>query len=212
VRESMTEQEWLLCDDPSAMLDTLRGQLSDRKLRLFACACGRRIWPLLHDGRNRKAVEVGELYADGQVDSGRLGAARAAVRRVKCSGWISGDGAAFSAVLEIMSDVGEHWRVWKEAKQAKKERAKLLREIVGGPVRLARVNPEWITPDVLAVAAATYDDRTLPSGHLDLARVAVLSDALEEAECDHAHILAHLRGLGPHVRGCWAVDLLLGKE
>ena len=43
-------------------------------------------------------------------------------------------------------------------------------------------------------------------------RLAVLFDALEEAGCDDAEILNHLRSPGPHVRGCWAVDLLLGKE
>jgi hypothetical protein len=41
---------------------------------------------------------------------------------------------------------------------------------------------------------------------------AILADALEEAGCTDAAILSHLRGPGPHVRGCWVVDLLLGKE
>ena len=47
---------------------------------------------------------------------------------------------------------------------------------------------------------------------LDPDRLAVLADALEEAGCDNADLLSHLRGPGPHVRGCWALDLLLGKE
>jgi predicted DNA-binding WGR domain protein len=66
--------------------------------------------------------------------------------------------------------------------------------------------------DVLALAQAAYEERIMPSGELDPARLAVLSDALEEAGCDNPDILAHLRSLGPHVRGCWVVDLLLGKE
>jgi len=65
---------------------------------------------------------------------------------------------------------------------------------------------------VVALAQAAYDERELPAGTLDLARLAVLADALEEAGCTAQTILDHLRGPGPHVRGCWAVDLILGKE
>jgi hypothetical protein len=62
------------------------------------------------------------------------------------------------------------------------------------------------------LAQAVYDERELPSGHLDAARLAVLADMLEEAGCADAHLLGHLRSAGPHVRGCWAVDVLIGKE
>ena len=65
---------------------------------------------------------------------------------------------------------------------------------------------------MVALAQAAYDERELPAGTLDTARLGVLADALEESGCDQADLLAHLRGPGPHVRGCWAVDLLLGKE
>jgi hypothetical protein len=65
---------------------------------------------------------------------------------------------------------------------------------------------------VVALAQAAYEQRELPAGTLDLTRLAVLADALEEAGCDQADLLGHLRGPGPHVRGCWAVDLVLGKS
>jgi hypothetical protein len=71
---------------------------------------------------------------------------------------------------------------------------------------------QWNDGTVRRLAEGAYEHRLLPSGTLDLARLAVLADALEEAGCDQADILKHLRGPGPHVRGCWAVDLLLGKE
>ena len=64
---------------------------------------------------------------------------------------------------------------------------------------------------MVALARAAYDQRELPSGALDTTRLAVLADALEEAGCDQADLLTHLRGPGPHVRGCWVVDLILGK-
>jgi hypothetical protein len=59
------ETAWLACTDPDAMLRFLRGRVSERKLRLFACACIRRIWTLLPDDRCRQAVQVIERCADG---------------------------------------------------------------------------------------------------------------------------------------------------
>jgi hypothetical protein len=61
----MNETEWLACADPTPMLNFLRGRASGRKLRLFGCACLRKIWYLVTDGRSRTAVEVTERYADG---------------------------------------------------------------------------------------------------------------------------------------------------
>jgi hypothetical protein len=62
----------------------------------------------------------------------------------------------------------------------------------------------------VSLAEAAYEHRELPSGHLELARLAVLSDALEEAGAT-GEVLDHLRATGPHVRGCWALDLVLGR-
>jgi hypothetical protein len=87
----------------------------------------------------------------------------------------------------------------------------LLRDCFGNPHRPVALDPAWPTPDALALARAAYEGRELPRGTLDPATLSVLSDALEEAGCRDGQVLDHLRGPGPHVRGCWVVDLLLGK-
>ena len=92
-----------------------------------------------------------------------------------------------------------------------REQAALLRDIFGNPFRPVSLAPAWRTPDVLQLAQAAYDNRLLPSGLLDDTRLAVLADALEEAGCVNADMLAHCRGPGPHVRGCWVADAVLGK-
>jgi hypothetical protein len=94
--------------------------------------------------------------------------------------------------------------------------AGLLRDIIGNPVRPCRPPPAgvfaWNSGTLPRLAQAAYDDRLLPSGHLDPNRLAVLADALEEAGCQDSNILDHCRWPGEHVRGCWVVDLILGKS
>jgi len=89
--------------------------------------------------------------------------------------------------------------------------AAIVKEVFGNPFRPIALKPAWRTPTVTALATGTYNERVLPAGTLDPDRLAVLADALEDAGCDNEDILSHLRGPGPHVRGCWVVDLLLGK-
>jgi hypothetical protein len=80
-----------------------------------------------------------------------------------------------------------------------------LRDIFGNPFRPVTFDPRWLTATVVALATGIYAERAFD-------RMPILADALEEAGCDHADILAHCRGDGPHVRGCWVVDLVLGKS
>jgi hypothetical protein len=88
----------------------------------------------------------------------------------------------------------------------------LIREVFGNPFRPLTLDPAWLTPTVVSLAQAAYDNRILPAGMLEADRLAILADALEEAGCDSAEILNHLRQPGDHVRSCWVVDRLLGKE
>src|SRR5207248_10447105 len=76
---AMTEAEWLACADPRAMLKFL-GAVSERKQRLLACACVRRVWHMLPNARSRKAVEIGERLADGLITAEKLKAVRGGVR------------------------------------------------------------------------------------------------------------------------------------
>jgi hypothetical protein len=88
----------------------------------------------------------------------------------------------------------------------------LLRCVFGNPFRSLAIDPAWLTAMVGSLAQAAYDERELPGGHLDPARLTILADALEEAGCTDSVLLGHLRNPGPHVRGCHVVDLLLGKS
>jgi hypothetical protein len=97
-------------------------------------------------------------------------------------------------------------------KAARREQADLVREVFGNPFRPVAVDPVWLTPIVTALAEAAYQQQQLPQGTLDVLRLAVLADALEEAGCTDAGLLNHLRDWRPHVRGCWAVDLVLARK
>jgi hypothetical protein len=92
--------------------------------------------------------------------------------------------------------------------------AHLLRDLFGPwPFRPPALDPAvlaWNGGAVRLLAQVAYDQRELPSGHLERDRVLILADALEDAGCTDAELLGHLRGPGPHSRGCWAVDLVLG--
>jgi hypothetical protein len=95
--------------------------------------------------------------------------------------------------------------------------ADLLRCIIGNPFRPRPALPPdllaWQDATIFRLAQAAYNERPLPAGHLDVHRLAVLSDALEEAGLPlDNELLLHLRRPGSHVRGCFAVDAILGLE
>src|SRR5262249_33654367 len=113
--------------------------------------------------------------------------------------------AVLDAVIRLVAGVRSGLQL------SRAPQAHLFREVFGKPFRSLLFDPAWLTPTTSSLAQTPYDERELPSGHLDPARLAVLSDALEEAGCTDADLLSHLRSLGPHVRGCWALDLILGK-
>jgi hypothetical protein len=218
----MTEADWLACGDPMTMLEALRGRASERKLRLFAVACCRGIWHLLADERSRAAIAVIEQYADGLVGRERLVAARDGAREAKrrfpvpaqVRAWRAAGAVqdatrdmARSAALNSAAESGRamdagdtnHWDA-----EAMRSRAALLRCIVGNPFRPETEDPAWMTPSVVALAKAIYDERAFD-------RLDELADTLQGAGCNNAAFLAHCRDPGEHARGCWVVDSILGK-
>jgi hypothetical protein len=234
------EASWLAGTDPGPMLEFVAGRAGARKLRLFAAACCRRVWHLLADERARKAVEAAERHAEDRITTGTLGrwTRRAAGVRDRLDdgqGWTAPLLAAHAAVCAVDRDRGllhtprvvaravataadlrRDSPAWTRAVLAEYATlCRLLRDVVGNPfrppARLAASVLAWSGSTAVGLARAAYDERRFPSGELDPARLGVLADALDEAGCTDADLLAHLRGPGPHARRCWPVDLLLGR-
>jgi hypothetical protein len=215
---AMNENMWFRCMDAGPMLEwlaTVRPP-SERKLRLFVCSFLRTVWQLLPDEFSRQAVEVAERYADGHATRDELEEAQLlipTVRDMENPGIDPTVERLWIAAADATEGDEEFWRppVDELALDDVAEGAiqpPLLRDIFGNPFRPASVDPAWASSNggtVRHLAAAIYEAKAFD-------RLPVLADALEDAGCSDPVILGHLRGPGPHVRGCWAVDLLLGKE
>jgi hypothetical protein len=106
-------------------------------------------------------------------------------------------------VLETVHSLGGDWTLARKKQEV--FLATLLRDIFGNPFRPVSFDPAWRMGNVLSLAQAIYDERAFE-------RLPILADALEDAGCTNADVLGHCRGGGEHVRGCWVVDLVLGKS
>jgi hypothetical protein len=218
----MTESEWRECREPQPMLAFLRnaGKLSERKARLFAVACCRRVWCLL-DQIGTAAVEVAERYADGITSAEEL-------RRTENLAWWGADGlvydedciraAGWAAHAAVVGDAMNAANLVAESAGPEEKvvvQSVLLRDLFGPlPFRPVAIDPsllEWKDKTIVKLARAAYQQRSLPDGRLDNSRLAVLGDALEEADCRDQELLEHLRGQQDHWRGCWVLDLVLNQ-
>ena len=88
---------------------------------------------------------------------------------------------------------------------ASKDGCEIIRDMFGNPFRPVTFSPAWRTDTAVSLAKQMYDSR-------DFCAMPILADALQDAGCDNEDVLNHCRGDGPHVRGCWVVDVVLGKE
>jgi hypothetical protein len=251
----MTEAEWMIGTRPTKLLPTIRGRASNRKLRLFACACCRRMWEWMTEADQRRQVEVAEAHADGRATTDEFLAAfsnpdlsrpfvvsyrHLIADATGCLGWSDAEQPDWKMNETAQAITPQPWgvgayaefctaRVCMHASQAVGYRegkpytpfpdrdrlraaadhesgaqATILRDIFGNPFRPATLDPTWRTQTAVLLARGMYESR-------DFGAIPILADALQDAGCDSDDVLNHCRGPGPHVRGCWVVDLVLGK-
>jgi hypothetical protein len=244
----MTEHLWHDRTDPKVLLDCIRNRASNRKLRLFACACSRSVLHLVNKKATLTAIEFAERFADGlqtvkELHDSDWGRATDLHGPVLWSDWdaavvSSGHASEIVAHQAARSDAANYadwnrrleearneknsisdamtladisappWFVAarEDARRSEQElQSHLARDIFGNPFRPVTLDPRWQSSTVLDLARTIYDERAFE-------RMPILADALMDAGCDKEVIIKHCQGPGPHVRGCFLVDLILGKS
>jgi hypothetical protein len=222
----MTPEEWERCTNPQRMLRLLQGRAADRQVRLLLCACCRACWDQLRDERSRQAVAVAERFADEPGDERGLQAAYrgalAALHEALEGSWGRGpsrpwEGSTYAQKLAPQARLaaeaadplvgGGSAVALAELAMLQGSLADLLREVFN-PFRQSALAPAVLAYNGHAarrLAEVIYDSRRFED-------LPVLADLLEEAGCTDAALLGHLRGPGPHVLGCHALDAALGKS
>jgi hypothetical protein len=210
----MNETEWLTSSNPYDLLTFLDGRCSNRKLRLFAAACCQR-------AGSREVADLCARCADGVAGPQELALihAVAEVRMRQRRAW----GAHWRARRASPGACTAHLE-WQATQPSAAEAAlgaarttihefraaqcRFLRDLVGNLFQPVVVRGAWLAWEggiVRRMAAEVYEEG---AGE----RLPVLADALEDAGCDSEALLCHCREPGEHLRGCWAVDALLGKS
>lgn len=194
----MTEKEWLECDELAAMIRHSPPLVSSRKKLLFACGAMR----LRPDRLDEAVIERHERRPDGEAHE-------------SLSDWESSPALApgsrfdHASLTELLIGALEHGLILGKVvgmpSPGEQRLCELLRDVAGNPFRPSLIDPRWLSWEggtIPNLARAIYDERAFD-------RMPILGDALEEAGCADDAILSHCRGPGPHVRGCWVVDLIL---
>jgi hypothetical protein len=215
----MTETEWRDAIDPAPMFLELDQYTSHRKLRLFACACCR------HPGAEflqdePAMLEVAERYAEGTISfdefekagrdylygrpirAGSSPFGSAVGELISSAVWVCA-GRARAVVVDIVRHSGLSTREAEWRRQCA-----LLRCVFGNPYYAPDWDSgclKWNGGVVAHLATSIYEERAFE-------RLPLLADALEDAGCGDRELIGHLRQPGPHCRGCWPLDLALGKE
>jgi hypothetical protein len=238
----MTEDEWLNEPDFAQLVRFIDNRLSDRKRRLLAVAFCRLVGNLFDHPDLLTAVETAERYADGAATAAELEAGRQRCRVIAVqenqawsevgeNAWLRSESAWAASLaatatppvsVEALSDrtvpVGIQFRiegginsvndpiVWNTlmGDHVRSHRA-LVWDVAGNPFAPVEFRAEWRTGTAVALAAQMYE-----SG--DFSAMPILADALQDAGCDNDDVLNHCRNPGTHARGCWVVDLILGKS
>jgi hypothetical protein len=227
------DQEWQECREPERLLAALQPPPEERKLHLWVAACCRRIEPALTEPRARRMVEVAERFAEGLADDeelrqARLGVARsieeqpsafcpeafAALQVARFLLGEEGPAACVDAVALVAARPAHPSAIALPPHAAARARESatqcdLLRDVIGNPFQAAPVLDAlwlaWSDACIVKLARVLREEKRWSD-------LPILADALEEAGCRDGVLLRHLRGPGPHIRGCWAVDLLTCRE
>jgi hypothetical protein len=236
----MIEEAWLSSTDTAWMLFRAEVESSFRKLALFQLECSRQLcerfpaeWTihellreaylvvddptigplasialLAHEYAEATATRLNRLVEQSRgkmrrsvQEASREGvAANLLHMAVSAEGW-------WRQVTEIDDPLlaAQYAALEGQREAVCRENLHLLRCIVGNPFRPVTIHDSWRSEAVVALAAAIYTERAFD-------RLPILADALQEAECDHPDVLEHCRRAGPHTRGCWVVDSVLGKS
>ena len=227
MKPRITEAEWLKAKTV-VDLDLYRSVWKQfRKWRLFGVACCRQALALVPEPRLIPLAEAAERFADGLLTWERMKKPRRILTTVRKElGDEFGPDEAKHAILDAfdqatgktpLTALGADTEAryvsaalsrpkWDTGRRrAEKKQVALARDIFANPFRPVAFDPAWRTSTAVAIAKGMYDSR-------DFGAMPILADALQDAGCDSEDVLAHCRGDGPHVRGCWVVDLVLGKS
>jgi hypothetical protein len=225
----MTEAEWLSSANALDMLGPRSFRPSDRKLRLVALGWWHDPFhyrELRGEPRSEWELACGELVArlgrfvEGEASSEEVQFARLKLEFDPPDLRYAATSYAYDYLTALSHEdawlaLAGCWRVLNSDRHAHEDpdradydnflRCERLREVVGNPFRAVRFAPSWRTSDVLLLARGIYEGRAFD-------RMPILADALQDAGCDSEAILNHCRDASAtHVRGCWVVDLVLGK-
>jgi hypothetical protein len=220
----MTEAEWLASDSPIPMLQWLapryrtKGRYRYRTALLFCLACFERIATHRENSETwilRRAEELADGISDPEPHITQAhvhGVERTRLRHLRLLMEPEGRLAVYAVANEAAGIIAVRQlprsseRVERAYREEQATQAAVLRDIIGNPFCPVTFEPAWRTTDVLLLARGIYDERAFD-------RMPILADALQDAGCDNENILAHCRDASAtHVRGCWVVDLVLGKE
>jgi hypothetical protein len=221
----MTEAEWLRCGSRVFMRHQLRQQRrSPIRWVKFNLACVDRVRDLISDERITHLIRSLEcLHTDSDVyalldstpNRGEVGAyeaihelwlrhhdPRRSARIAAARAVLSAKWPTF-ATSEMVAIAFGRWHY--RCREERIAHCDILRDIFGNPFRPVTFSPQWRTDTALSLARQMYESR-------EFSAMPILADALQDAGCDSDDILNHCRGPGAHVRGCWVVDLVLGKS
>jgi hypothetical protein len=237
----VTEDNWMSCEAPLEMFRAIGGKASERKCRLFACACFHRLtsaWGIPAEPIELRAVEVAERSADGSAGYEARRAvltALAEARLVRVSpAWAATRSGRFliaSNASELTQGIVSHLtdvKAWGETRlrESYYRRQPLTREGQAAAAAEARAQTQLVRelfgnpfrPPVIEPNWLAWNGEIVSRlaraiyEERHFADMPILADALEEAGCANEDILGHCRRPGEHVRGCWVLDAILAKE